>query len=112
MKLEECFEVARDFKALYSKLGFTEGGETYIHANINGQAVGGPCSNMDEYKDFVMKIENEEVRNVLLNDYNKIDFRWDRCAPNFEPVEINADAYLEISNLKQVHLHLQIYVNL
>ena len=110
MKLEECFEVAKDFKALYSKLGFTEGGETYIHININGQTVSGHCSNMDEYKNFVMQIENEQIREVLLKDYNKIDFKWDRCAPNFEPVEIDANAYLEISESKQVHL--QIYVNL
>lgn len=110
MKLEECFEVAKDFKALYSKLGFTEGGEIYIHANINGQSVGGLCSNMDEYKDFVMKIENEEVRNVLLNDYNKIDFRWDRFFANYEPTDIDADAYVEISETKKVHL--QLYVNL
>ena len=108
MKLEECFEVAKDFKALYSKLGFTEGGETYIHTYID-QSYGGPCSNIDEYKDFIMKIDDEQVREIL-NDYNKLDFKWDRFSANYEPTEINADAYVKISETKAVHL--QLYVNL
>ena len=56
-----------------------------------------------------MKIEDEQVREIL-NDYNKLDFKWDRFAANFEPTEINADAYVKISETKTVHL--QIYVNL
>lgn len=112
MKLEECFEIASEFKALYSKLGFTDGGETYINTYID-QSYSGPCSNIDEYKEFAVKINNEQIRNVLLNDYNKIDFEWDRFAANYEPTEIYAKANVEINingEIKKINLRLEVYL--
>lgn len=81
MKLTECFDLVNKFNVIYSQMDIDDA-SLYIYMPNNNMK--GKCQSLDDYKTFVHRLGGPELREFLLNNYDKFDFEWNKYHPEYD----------------------------